>query len=495
MNITRALFLLMALGVAIGIALLGIEQSYHYGAWLDGQAAQDRQLELLGVKLTLGSGLTLAALNAFKVLLPVMFTVTTSQFLRTVGCVLFLGLAGLSTWSGFSIATLTRAERTSAQTHHTQRLADLREDLGAVLARLKALGETRPAAQIEAELAAEQQSRSWSRSKGCTDATGGDSRLFCTTFNRIRGELAAATEAAGLQTKAEALRTEITKTAPVGAINPELMMIQRHTGMNGDTVGTSRAILFAIVFEFAEAFSIVLAWACRPSSSVAPESAPQEVKRCAPVRSTAGRRAAAAETAPRAGTKTAATAAMPASKSSRGAALLGRPKTAPKAASIGSGQSRRPALTIVAGSALGTTSRPAPSAVSAGAEGAAPSALGKSALGSAQGGSPALAADPILLPEEGGGASTEEAATTRDAEVAAEAIRAFVAGLPQREGGRAAGGDLLAAYDTQRERRGWPKLAHNVFGAHLRLAVQDIGGRKIKTGGKQVYEGVELPIL
>lgn len=172
----------------------------------------------------------------------------------------------------------------------------------------------------------------------------------------------------------------------------------------------------------------------------------------------------------------------------------GRPKTAPKAASIGTGQSRRPALTIVAGSALGATSGSAPGAVSAGVEGAALSAQGKSALGSAQDGSLALAADPSLLPGEGG-ASTEQVTTMHDPKVAAEAVRAFVADLPQREGGRAAGGDLLAAYETQRGRRGWPKLPHNVFGAHLRLAVRDIGGCKIKTGGRQVYVGVELPTL
>ena len=99
-----------------------------------------------------------------------------------------------------------------------------------------------------------------------------------------------------------------------------------------------------------------------------------------------------------------------------------------------------------------------------------------------------------MLPGEDG-ASTEVATTIHDAEAAAEAVRAFVAGLPLREGGRAAGGDLLAAYDIQRERRGWPKLAHNVFGAHLRRAVEEIGGRKIKTGGRQVYVGVELPTL
>ena len=258
-----------ALGAPIALAILSVEQNYRYGAWLDAGDPNRPHFELLGFSFTFGLGLLYGMVNVFKVVSPVMVMEVASLPLRIAGMSVFVLLSLFSAWNSFAVSTLTRAERAAAESRTSQQVTDLRDDHAALLARIKALGETRPVAQIEANLAAERKSRSWSSSKGCTDATGGDSRLFCTTFNR-------------------------------------------------DTVGTGRAILFAIVFELAEAFSIVLAWVCRPSSSVAREPAPQDVKRCAPIHSTEGPLAAATETAPRAGTKTAATAAMSAPKSSRG---------------------------------------------------------------------------------------------------------------------------------------------------------------------------------
>jgi hypothetical protein len=266
-NIAKWLAWVLALWLACAVATLGVEQNYRYGAWLDGQGLGAHQIELLGVSLTLGAGTTLAVLNALKVILPIMVKEFGSRFLKSVASLIFVCLAVQSIWNTFSLTTLTRADRVAMETQQLQRVADLRADHSSQFARLKALGETRPAAQVEADLAAERQSKSWSSSKACADATSGDSRLFCTTYNRIKAELAAATEAGSIRAKMETLRAAIAKANHPGAINPELAMVQRLTGFDSEAAGGVRALAFAVIFELAEAFALVLAWACCPATA------------------------------------------------------------------------------------------------------------------------------------------------------------------------------------------------------------------------------------
>jgi hypothetical protein len=79
-----------------------------------------------------------------------------------------------------------------------------------------------------------------------------------------------------------------------------------------------------------------------------------------------------------------------------------------------------------------------------------------------------------------------------DHEAAGAAIRAFVGKLELGKQARATGSQLANAYAAQRWRFGWPALPANVVGMHLKAAVEELGGRKLKSGG-QVYEGVRLP--
>jgi hypothetical protein len=57
---------------------------------------------------------------------------------------------------------------------------------------------------------------------------------------------------------------------------------------------------------------------------------------------------------------------------------------------------------------------------------------------------------------------------------------------------RAAGSALLDAYDRMRALHCWPEVPDNIFGVLLKVAVEEVGGQKIKSGG-QVYVGVGIP--
>jgi hypothetical protein len=72
------------------------------------------------------------------------------------------------------------------------------------------------------------------------------------------------------------------------------------------------------------------------------------------------------------------------------------------------------------------------------------------------------------------------------------AVRAFVSMLEHRPQARASGSALAHAYESLRLIYGWPALAPNTFGKLLKIAVQEVGGRKLKSN-LQIYEGVRIP--
>jgi len=65
--------------------------------------------------------------------------------------------------------------------------------------------------------------------------------------------------------------------------------------------------------------------------------------------------------------------------------------------------------------------------------------------------------------------------------------------LESGERARENGSALFRAYAAQRVVHGWPELKPNIFGMHVKTAVAELGGRKIKSGA-QVYEGVRIPV-
>ena len=72
------------------------------------------------------------------------------------------------------------------------------------------------------------------------------------------------------------------------------------------------------------------------------------------------------------------------------------------------------------------------------------------------------------------------------------AVAAFVASLGAAPGNRVPAGALQDAYVTHAATNGWPTLGRTALGILLRIEIEAMGGRKIKSSG-QFYEGVSLP--
>jgi hypothetical protein len=182
------------------------------------------------------------------------------------GAVSCVGLSALNIWGTMTVEVLERAALAAKHTVEAQQLADLAAQRGRVENRLRVLGETRPVATVEADLAAERHNRRWTASNGCTDATR-DSRAYCASYNRLFGELAAAQDAANLRARLDELHSQIAQSRAAQTPNAaELQLIAKLFGIDAEMAGFARALVFAAVVELVCAVTPTLVWVNLPGA-------------------------------------------------------------------------------------------------------------------------------------------------------------------------------------------------------------------------------------
>ncbi len=451
-------------------------QNARYGEWLDAASGSHTTTEL---EITVGGlEITFAILNLFKVMAPPAIIETWRRGhkgIATVVTIGFLGLAALSIWNITALQTIVRNDRDAAQQVEKQRLAALRDELMRTEELAAALGETRLPGVIEREMEAMRYDVRWSSAEECRDATAKASRTFCADYARLFGELSQANAVEQARLRAERLRGEIAQRITAGAVriaDPELTRIAQLTGRDADTIGWWRAVVFAVIFEMVEAFGLTLAWLVRPAAQLTKGDG-------API--TGG--ALAGISVPPPGKLPDAPSMLPSSleiavaeggdepeanelpEAAETVAEILPSKPAPEDVKLGSQAGyhahRNPALQP----APGRLQQPAPTATSR----------------------PALR---LIAPGPTTDVGKVEAVPGASAQ---GAIEDFVALLePQRDGG-ATGGELFRAYKSMRVAHGWPEMTQTAFGRSIRVAVENRGGRKLKSRGQQVYVGVAVP--
>jgi hypothetical protein len=135
--------------------------------------------------------------------------------------------------------------------------ADRRAELESLRAKRAALPANRPAGTVESDMAAARVDRRWASSNACAEATTTASRTFCADYARLEGELAAAKEAASLQTKIHELTERLGSAPGVRAINPQAAVIGRLLHIAPEDAEAWYALLFALAVETA-AMSVLL---------------------------------------------------------------------------------------------------------------------------------------------------------------------------------------------------------------------------------------------
>jgi hypothetical protein len=191
-----------------------------------------------------------------------------------VGSALLGGLAsicllGFSIYGTATVELMQRAAQSSERGDEEQRLRDLRAELKAAQDRIAGLGVHRSAAQIDAEMKAEQQSVRWAATEGCTRATTAESRAYCATQARLFGELAGAGEAdrhlAGIERIRQQIKDVLASRRPSMA-DFEVALIARILKADKDAVELIRAVGRAIAIDLVGVAFLTLVWANHPET-------------------------------------------------------------------------------------------------------------------------------------------------------------------------------------------------------------------------------------
>jgi hypothetical protein len=133
------------------------------------------------------------------------------------------------------------------------------------------LGVHRSAAQIDAEMKAEQQSARWTATEGCTRVTTAESRAYCATHARLFGELAGAGEADRHLVDIERIRQQIKDifaSRKPSMANFEVVLIARILKADKDAVELIRAIGRAVAIDLVGVAFLTLVWANHPETAV-----------------------------------------------------------------------------------------------------------------------------------------------------------------------------------------------------------------------------------
>jgi len=186
-----------------------------------------------------------------------------------LGCVSFTCLLGVSIYGTATVELMQRAAQASERDGEEQKLRDLRAEVKAAQDRVADLGVHRSAAQIEAEMKAEQQSARWAATDGCTRATAAESRGYCAMHARLFGELAGAVETdrhlAGIERLRQQIKDVLASRKPSMA-DFEVSLIARILRADKDSVELIRALGRAVAIDLVGVAFLTLVWANHPET-------------------------------------------------------------------------------------------------------------------------------------------------------------------------------------------------------------------------------------
>lgn len=231
----------------LGLATLSIVANFWFGTLLT--TGHERWLY----------GAVFALLDGLKTVLPVAASAAFAAGLFAKGrsaLVIFALLSLLSFTAEIGLYATTKSEVVGDARAAHERYVQAKTTKENADAALKALGDVRPAGEIEGEIAGLKRDRLFDRSNKCADATAAESRQLCARIDRLAGELSRAEEAATLRRAAANAAVELQKqdvAAAMRSIDPQAEALAKLLGVlvtiEPDTVRTALAVLIALLIE------------------------------------------------------------------------------------------------------------------------------------------------------------------------------------------------------------------------------------------------------
>jgi hypothetical protein len=165
--------------------------------------------------------------------------------------------------SALGFSALNRADSQGQRKADAATYESIKADLDKSREQLAWVPQHRPAATVEAEIAAKKQSKRWRTTAECTNATTGGSLTFCREINLLQAEMAAAIGAMQLQERIDSLRTSLaaaTSSVALASSDPQAAVLANLSGQNEELVETALTVLVAILVELGSSLGFFVAF-------------------------------------------------------------------------------------------------------------------------------------------------------------------------------------------------------------------------------------------
>lgn len=192
-----------------------------------------------------------------------------------LGVPVFLAFAAFSLSSAVGFAAKNRGGLSDDRARATARLVEVKREITDAEAKLKAYGQTRPLAVVQAALRGLEQDWRWQSSKFCQEATADASRAFCKGYFEQKAEAAKASEIATLETRLDGLKTDARHLEEQGAgreADNQAAVLAGFLGLPAEKVEHGLMLFLAVLVEVGAALGLYFATGhLRPAGSIQPQ--------------------------------------------------------------------------------------------------------------------------------------------------------------------------------------------------------------------------------
>lgn len=251
-----------ALGV-LGVLAAGVllvvsaAMNYRFGFSL-GKTAIDGQIY----------GLASAAADCFKALAPFFFFAAMRNKMWSqamAAAVVWFVVTAYSMTSAVGHAALNRLDTTGQRAVEAANYKDLRADMKRAQEQLAWIPQHRPAATVEADIAAQKTQRMWSWTNGCNAAstTTNPARTFCSNVHKLEAELASANQASKLEARIAEATVKLGQShggTVMADADPQASVLAKLLGVNIDTIQIALTLFVALLIEIGSGFGMYVAF-------------------------------------------------------------------------------------------------------------------------------------------------------------------------------------------------------------------------------------------
>jgi len=205
------------------------------------------------------------AIDVVKALMPFFIAAAWvhRQWLRTlIGAGVFGLFFSFSLMSALGFVAANRGAVANSRAAVTSQAEQARKELADTVARLTALGMTKPKGEIEAEIARLEQDRHWQSGQACVSPNPRANRIICAQMFALKGELARAEAARELQARIDVLKQEIESSQDRGSgedKDPQAGLLAQIAGLEVPQVQRLLSAFMAALVEIGAASTLYLA--------------------------------------------------------------------------------------------------------------------------------------------------------------------------------------------------------------------------------------------